>query len=234
MPTEKQFDPSPKHRTSLSLIADSQTTISLFGKVVEGISLTPSGLGITHPYQDDGTLHAGQIFGYMRNHQCVQLNPPQIFMLPAPVGPADACGWDPDHYVMWKVPADWQTLFLHVSSGAVSERLLQIEGNDTLSADQCLRIASDCVFDVTQNPQQIDRSRTLQSYGINSSEQASGVRTRVVSNPSLGVGRFNFQISTSALKDANGSWTLGQLADRVQEAAAPVSQLAFVKTGHLR
>ncbi len=67
----------------------------------------------------------------------------------------------------------------------------------------------------------MDPSRSLNSYGINTAEQASGVRRRVVTSRTLGVPRFHFQIDSNALKDLSGGWTLGQLADRIQDAAVP-------------
>jgi len=144
-------------------------------------------------------------------------------MLPDPTGPADDCGWDPAEFVVWKLPSDWLTIYFDVQHATVGESLAKAIGGDSrLSAGQCLTIASDCVFDETGNPQPVDRSRPLLSYGINSPEQASGVRTRVVNSSTLGVPRFNFQIDGNALKDLAGSWTLGQLADRIQDAAVPV------------
>ena len=127
----------------------------------------------------------------------------------------------------WQVEPTGDRVIL--PEGSVSTRLAQtasplvnaLGGDALLSAGQCLTIASDCVFDETGNPQPIDRSRQLDSYGIKTPEQASGVRTRVVNSSNIGVPRFNFQIDANALKDLAGSWTLGQLADRIQDAAVP-------------
>lgn len=216
----KKFVPNESHRTTLSRIADEHVTVALYGKVVDNLSIDSSSPALQHP-SGDGPLHAGQIWGcYSPEKGCVRFSPPIQYMLPEPTGPADGCGWDPSRYVMWKVPSTWRTLYFRIQIGTVSESFIAGDSpvQTQLSAGQCLMIASDCVFDETGNPQEIDRSRTLQSYSIVSPEQISGVRGRIV-NSSHGVQRFGFQISSNDLKDMSTSWTLGQLADRIQDAA---------------
>jgi len=216
----KNFKVSEGQRTTLGKVADSHVAVSFYGKVVDDLTI-PTGVALQHP-QDGGTLHAGHIFGYSQGHQCFRFTPPRIYMLPDPAGPADGCGWDPAQFVVWKLPPDWLTLYFEVQHATIRDSLTpRIGGDSRLSAGQCLTIASDCVFDETGNPQPIDRTRSLLSYGINSPEQASGVRTRVVNSSTLGVPRFNFQIDANSLKDLAGSWTLGQLADRIQDSAVP-------------
>lgn len=216
----KTFKPSEAHRTTLGKVVDAHVTVSFYGKVIEDLAV-PTGIALQHP-QDGESLLAGQIFGYSTGGECFRFTPPRIYMLPAPQGPADGCGWDPNEYVVWKVPPDWLTVFLEVRHATVADSLTPPRGGESrLSSGQSLTIASDCVFDETGNPQPIDRSRSLQSYGINSSEQAAGVRTRVVTSSTLGVARFNFKMDANDLKDLAGSWTLGQLADRIQDSAVP-------------
>jgi hypothetical protein len=152
---------------------------SNYGKVVDDLSV-PTGVAIQRP-QDGGTLHAGHNLGYPQGHRCFRFTPPRIYMLPDPSGPADGCGWDPAQFVVWELPPDWLTLYFEVQHEAIGDSLIPIIGGDSrLSTGQCITIASDCVFDETGNPQPVDRSRSLLSYGINSPEQASGVRTRIV------------------------------------------------------
>jgi len=220
LPSPKKFKPTESHRTSLARIADDHLTVSLYGKVIDDISVNAGGVGLRHP-EDGGALRAGHIYGYAQNGQCYRFTPPRIYMLPDPNGPADGCGWDPDQFVVWKVSLDWLTVHFEVKSGAVGETLPGIAAQARLSAGQCLAISSDCAFDETGNPQPVDPSRSLNSYGINTAEQASGVRRRVVTSRTLGVPRFHFQIDSNALKDLSGGWTLGQLADRIQDAAVP-------------
>jgi hypothetical protein len=222
MAEKKTFKPLNSHRTTIERIGDQHLSVSFYGKIVDGISASPAGPGFKHP-DGIGKLQAAQVFGYSQDHQCFRFTPPRIYMLPDPVGPADGCGWDPSEFVVWKVSPDWATLHFEVLSGAVGDTLLaQSDDQIRLSAGQSLTIASDCVFDETGNTQPVDRSRSLLSYGINDPEQASGVRTRIVGSPTLGVRRYNFQIDPNDLKDLSGSWTLGQLADRIQDAAIPV------------
>lgn len=217
---EKTFKPSEGHRTTLGKIADAHVGVALYGKVVDGLSI-PTGGAIQHP-QDGETLHAGQVFGYSQGHECYRFTPPRIYMLPDPNGPADGCGWDPAQFVVWKVPPDWLTIYFEIQHGTVGDSLTGgLGGQTSLSAGQCLTIASDCVFAETGNPQPVDRSRTLQSYSVVSPEQISGVRGRIVNSSSLGVPRFGFQIDANSLKDMSPSWTLGQLADRIQDTATP-------------
>ena len=216
----KTFKPSEGHRTTLGKVVEAHVTVSFYGKVVEGVTV-PTGIALQHPH-DGESLLAGHIFGYSQGGQCFRFTPPRIYMLPSPTGPADDCGWDPKEYVVWKLPPDWLTVFFEVQHATVADSLVApLGGEARLSAGQCLTIASDCVFDETGNPQPIDRSRSLLSYGVNSSEQVSGVRTRVVASATLGVARFNFKMDANDLKDLAGSWTLGQLADRIQDSAVP-------------
>lgn len=216
----KNFKLSEGQRTTLARVADSHVAVSFYGIVVDDLSI-PTGVGLRHP-QEGGTLRAGHVFGYSKGHQCFRFTPPRIYMLPDPTGPADGCGWDPARFVVWKLPPDWLALYFEVKHATIGDSLVPgIGGESRLSAGQSLTIASDCVFDETGNPQPIDRTRSLLSYGINSPEQASGVRTRVVNSATLGVPRFNFQIDANSLKDLAGSWTLGQLADRIQDSAVP-------------
>ena len=221
MPSPKKFKPTENHRTSFAKIADDHLTLSLYGKVIDDISVNPIGVGLRHP-EGDGALRVGHVYGYSQSGECFRFTPPRIYMLPDPDGPADGCGWDPTEFVVWKVPPDWLTVHFEIRSGTIGGTLAgNITNQSRLSAGQCLTISSDCVFDETGNPQPVDPSRSLNSYGINTSEQASGVRRRVVASPTLGVPRFNFQIDPNALKDLSGSWTLGQLSDRIQDTAVP-------------
>jgi hypothetical protein len=216
------FKPTVRHRTTLATISDKRMTVCFYGKPVDGIDLSTSGLVLQHPSQQGGTLKAAEVYGAFKDGGCITFQPPRLCLLPDPVGPADGCAWNPAEFVVWKVPADWSMIYFDVKSSSAGDSLAHVASTQTkLSSGQSLGIASDCLFDETGNPQPIDRGRTLQSYGINDPEQSSGVRTRIVNSPTLGVQRYGFRIDANDLKDLSGGWTLGQLADRIQDSAVP-------------
>jgi hypothetical protein len=56
-------------------------------------------------------MQKGFVYGVAFAGQCTQVSPPKEVLLPAPDGPADGCGWDPNEFVVWKnLPRTWSTL----------------------------------------------------------------------------------------------------------------------------
>ena len=111
------FVPSAEHQISLGEAHRLASTITVYGKLIAGVTVTPSDAGTVHPRGEDDSLQLALVFGISDNGQCITLPQPQKVYLPAPDGPADGCGWDPSQYLVWKnLPRDWNTL--HVQTQA--------------------------------------------------------------------------------------------------------------------
>jgi hypothetical protein len=113
-----------KHYTSISEVAGRQSLISVYGKLLKNGEIKSNASGLTHPSGGDENLQLAQVVGYMDRGQCVRLTEPQLIALPAPDGPADGCGWDPQQYVVWKnLPKNWVTLHLKASTKSLQDSL---------------------------------------------------------------------------------------------------------------
>jgi hypothetical protein len=113
-----------KHYTSISEVAGGQSFISVFGKLLKNAEVESGASGIAHPRGADEDLQVAQVVGYMEQGRCVRLTEPQLIALPAPDGPADGCGWDPQQYVVWKnLPKNWTTLHLKASTKSLQDSL---------------------------------------------------------------------------------------------------------------
>jgi hypothetical protein len=113
-----------KHYTSISEVVGRQSLISVFGKLLKNAEVESGASGIAHPSGADENLQLAQVVGYMDQGQCVRLTEPQLIALPAPDGPADGCGWDPQQYVVWKnLPKNWVTLHLKASTKSLQDSL---------------------------------------------------------------------------------------------------------------
>jgi hypothetical protein len=120
--TDKRI--SNSHYTSISEVAAGHVVLSVFGKLVKNAEIEPGASGIAHPHGSDEKLHLAQVVGYLEHGRCVRLPEPQLIALPAPDGPADACGWDPQQYVVWKsLPKNWITLHLKASTKSLHAAL---------------------------------------------------------------------------------------------------------------
>jgi len=84
-----------KHFTSLSDVAGSLSTLSVYGRLVRNSDVLPGTSGILHPSGADEPLQLAQVVGYEDQGRCIRLDEPQVVAMPAPDGPADGCGWDP-------------------------------------------------------------------------------------------------------------------------------------------
>lgn len=117
-----KFVLTAKHKVSLADASDPFPTITVYGKVIEKVSLTPSTGGITHPRGGTDDLHAGLVYGYSFAGSCTKLATPQQVLLPHPDGEADSCGWEPNEFVVWKnIPKDWETLHIQTQAKPLAE-----------------------------------------------------------------------------------------------------------------
>ena len=112
MPKKPHPQLTEKHQTSLSEIVNQTSTVVAFGKVIKDLQPTSQG------------HHFGQVFGYKQNGVCSRLPNPIIISLPEPDSRADDCGWDPEQFVKWELPASFVTTQLHVHPAALSHALL--------------------------------------------------------------------------------------------------------------
>jgi hypothetical protein len=113
----RSFVPSAEHQISLGEAHQLASTLTVYGKLIADVTITPSDAGTVHPQAKDESLQLALVFGISDNGQCITLPQPQKVYLPAPDGPADGCGWDPDQYLVWKnLPRDWNTI--HVQTKA--------------------------------------------------------------------------------------------------------------------
>lgn len=125
MATDEKFIPTLQHRQSLAGAPDPFPTLTLYGKMIDKVSLTPSPDGITHPSGVKDDLHAGLIVGYSYAGNCFKLDPPVQVLLPHPDGPADGCEWDSNEFVVWKnIPKDWETLHIQTQAKPLMSALL--------------------------------------------------------------------------------------------------------------
>ena len=222
----------PRHAVSLAAVAHRHLTLTLFGKVVEGVDKISSLGALQHPTDPNQPLHLAQVFGYARDHDCVRLPKPALALLPEPLGPADACGWDPKEFAKWEVPSDWATLLLHPVPGPignalkahclVSKSFSALQGVQLSLEDwQCDTISSDCVRKITQSQRPYNRSEPLQQYNVNSDPQCRAIADLITGDDVIGVGRYGFKLDESAIGDLSPSWTMGQLAIRIKDKAVP-------------
>jgi hypothetical protein len=100
-----------KHYVAFDANTASQSTLTAYGKLIEGGESTPSALGVSHPQGLDAALNKSLVYGVQVGGACIRLPDPQEVALPDPDGRADGCGWDPAEFVVWKnLPRDWITL----------------------------------------------------------------------------------------------------------------------------
>lgn len=221
-----------KHVVSITEVANGHLTLSLFGKVVQGVDNIPTSGALEHPTDVNKPLHLAQVFGYSQDHRCVELPKPALVLLPDPEGPADECGWNPEEYVMWHVPPDWMTLLLHPVPGPISASLRTHASLSSMFSDavqvqagledwQCDTITSGCVRQITKSKRPYKRSEALQQYSVNSDPQCRAIADLIVGDKQLGVGQYQFKLAETAIGDLSPSWTMGQLANRIKDKALP-------------
>ena len=201
----------------------SQTTIDVYGKTIKDTQLEPGAAGILHPSGDNEALHYAQVFGYLEAGTCVRLPQPQVIAMPAPQGPADGCGWDPDEYVVWKnVPKYWTTLHMkfHTTSlyGVLKGGGLGIADDRQLRADQIEFIFRNCIPLAGGNSKVIDLGNTLQFYGLDT-DGVTNFRGYVIGSTDYGVKHFDFTLPPRALDGISVSSKLSDIANTIQDKA---------------
>ena len=103
-----------KHHTTLATAIDHASTLLVFGKPVSDLQPTADGHQFVH------------VFGYRQNLQCHRLTQPVLVSLPEPLGPANACGFDPDEFLMWQVPQAFLSTALHVERAPLGSILSRV------------------------------------------------------------------------------------------------------------
>jgi len=107
----KRIGLTKKHYVAFDAHIATQSTLTAYGKLIEGGKSTPSALGVSHPLGLSAPLQKSLVFGVQIDGQCIRLPNPEEVALPEPDGPADDCGWDPTQYVVWKnLPRNWTTI----------------------------------------------------------------------------------------------------------------------------
>jgi hypothetical protein len=114
MADTKKFVVTDKHKVSLAEAPDPFPTVTVYGKVIDKVSVSPSEDGISHPFNAKEDLHAAAVCGYSHAGVCTRVNPPVQVMLPHPDGEASGCGFDPAQgFVEWRnIPKDWETIHI--------------------------------------------------------------------------------------------------------------------------
>jgi hypothetical protein len=193
--------------------------LTIFGKIAhDGPLDAPATL--SHPTEPSGSLQMAQVFGYQLHGQCVRLASPVLMAVPDPIGPATECGWNPDDFVMWRVPGNWSTLLLAPHAGPAAHVLTMQAGAQPIMLDwQADRVAYDCVVRITGSSRPFNRSELLLQSGVNSDQQCEQIVGLIVSDPTVGVRRFGFMMPANALKDLASDWTMGQLSSRIQSSS---------------
>jgi hypothetical protein len=100
-----------KHYVSFDAHIATQSTLTAYGKLIEGGESTPTALGVSHPLGLRAALHKSLVFGVQIDGQCIKLPNPEEVALPEPDGRADGCEWDPSEFVVWRnLPRNWTTI----------------------------------------------------------------------------------------------------------------------------
>jgi hypothetical protein len=123
-----------KHYVAFDAHIATQSTLTAYGKLIEGGESTPSALGVSHPLGVRAPLQKSLVFGVQIDGQCISLPHPQEVALPEPDGPADDCGWDPSQFVVWKnLPRNWTTIhFQSQPTPLISALSLRVGGSARL------------------------------------------------------------------------------------------------------
>jgi hypothetical protein len=119
VPKKPHLQLTEKHQISLSEIVDQTSTVVAFGKVIKDLQPTSQG------------HHFGQVFGYKQNGVCSKLPNTIIIALPEPDGRADDCGWDPEQFVKWELPASFASTQLHVRPVVILDALFASAAGST-------------------------------------------------------------------------------------------------------
>lgn len=200
MAGKSKFELTEKHHTSLADIADQASTVVVFGKIVRDLQPTSQG----HRF--------AQIFGYKRNNVCSKLPTPVVIALPDPDGPADDCGWDPEQFVKWGLPASFASTQLHLQPVALAHALASFPAAG-LTAAQISAIISASIGAVGSS-QPSGPGAKLSDCGILFPQQVAVLRANITSN----VAQLNFTLDNNALAAISPSSTISDLAQAISGA----------------
>lgn len=192
------------HQTSLNDIIDQASTVVVFGKIVQDLQPTSQG----HSF--------AQVFGYKRNSVCSKLPSPVVIALPDPDGPASDCGWDPQEFAQWTLPASFLPTRLHIQPMALTSALAS-DLPTKLTAAQISAIVSSSIQEVTGSTQPLDPSKTLQTFGVFTSQQVAQLGAAIGAK----VSQDNFTLNNNALASMGSSWTISQLESAIYDGARP-------------
>jgi hypothetical protein len=198
--TELQL--TDRHHTSLGDIIEQANIVVVFGKIVKDLQSQQHGFA--------------QVFGFKRNNVCSRLPSPVVLGLPDPDGPADDCGWDPREFVMWRLPVSFVSTQLHIQPVTI-DRALSAVSIAGLTAAQISAIVSASLRAVTGSSQPLISSRSLQSYGIFTSQQLAQLSSAVGVN----VARNGFTLDPNALASLGPSSTIADLESAIFDGAKP-------------
>jgi len=81
------------------------------------------------------------------------------------------------------------------------------------------QIAHNCTIATTGNNHPLSPSETLDDYGVETPDQILLIKTRIRTNPDIGLPRFGRTIDPNALKDLDTGTTIMQLADIIFDNA---------------
>ena len=227
MTTKKRVRLTSRHRVQLSDVVSASSSVDVFGQLVDGVDVPADGRAVVHPTRAGSQLAFARIVGYVEAGQCVRLLDPQIVAMPEPTGRADACGWNPAQFVVWKgLAKNWTTLHLRVSSSSLGGALTlgraqaRADAEEKLRFDQIDAILSDCIPLAGGCRDPIDMAASLQRYGLD----ADGVLVfsgDVVGNDEFGVRRFQFRLAAGALNGLSPSTTLNDVSNLIRNNAVP-------------
>jgi hypothetical protein len=197
---------SENHQISLADHVQHHTTILLFGKLVSDLQPDANG------------DRFAQVVGIMRDQSCERLAKPLLLALPKPDGPAAQCGWDPNEYLMWRVPSNYTSTAMHVQSLPLNHLFAGAKGAQ-MSRTQSLTVAGKSIRAVTHSTRTLDPGDILQLYGVITSQTVAQVRATITGDPNNGVAQFGFSLDGNALALMSPSWTLDLLASTIEGAA---------------
>ena len=157
-----------------------------------------------------------QIFGYKRNGICSRLPSPIVLALPDPDGQADDCGWNPQEFLKWELPASFLSTHLHVHAVSLAHALASFAAGG-LTAAQIFAIVSASIQAVTGSTQPLVSSQSLQTYGVLSPQQVAQLSATIAGK----VSDDGFTLDANALASMSPSWTIGQLESAISDGAKP-------------
>jgi hypothetical protein len=202
MAGNSKFELTEKHHTSLGDIIDQASRVVVFGKILKDLQPTSHG----HRF--------AQIFGYKRNNVCSKLPTPVVIALPDPDGPADDCGWDPDEFVKWQLPASFVSTQLQIQPVALAHALTSFPPPPVgLTAAQISAIISASIGAVGSSQPSGPGSK-LSDCGILFPQQVAVLRANITSN----VAQLNFTLDNNALAAISPSSTISDLAQAISGA----------------